>query len=269
MPDRIIRESSLNSPSLAQLSHGAERLFWRITVVADDSGRFDANPLVLKARCFPLLVDQIKTADVAKWMSELSRECIQIYTVNGRQCGAFRNWSKYQRVYGNKSKFPDPPAECGESPQIPADSRSYPISDNRESILDTAVLEMFETQFWKPFPSRKGKKLLKDKAKERFLALSPEDQRLCCAAVKAYARYCQEANRLPKDPPRFINGQDGELWKEFIPAATKQAPERPLPVVRQPSVDPLPLQALRGPTPDEAAALAQFTQRIGQGGPSA
>lgn len=180
MPDRIIRESSLNSPSLAQLSHGAERLFWRITVVADDSGRFDANPLVLKARCFPLLVDQIKTADVAKWINELSRECIQIYTVNGRQCGAFRNWSKYQRVYGNKSKFPDPPAECGELQQVPADSRSYPISDIRESIFDNresintralVIVSGFE-KFWTTYPKKKSK----GDAEKAWNALKPDEQ---------------------------------------------------------------------------------------------
>jgi hypothetical protein len=138
MPSRVIRESALNSPTLAKLSHGAERLFWRLTIIADDAGRFDAHPTVVKARCFPLLVDTLKTADVVKFMSELAADCICLYTVEGRDYGYFRNWVKYQRVYGNASKFPQPPAECGNLPQVPADScsYSYPISENRESILD-------------------------------------------------------------------------------------------------------------------------------------
>lgn len=119
MPDRVIRESALTSETLAKFSAQAERLFWRLTVVADDSGRFDASPLVVKGRCFPLLIDKIKTGDIAKWLHELS-DCIIFYTVNGKAYGAFRNWAKYQRVYGNKPKFPEPPADCGEVPQVPA-----------------------------------------------------------------------------------------------------------------------------------------------------
>lgn len=141
MPSRVIRESALNSPTLAKLSHGAERLFWRLTVIADDAGRFDANPTVVKARCFPLLIDSLKTSEVVKFMTELSADCICLYTVDGRDYGYFRNWLKYQRVYGNNSKFPQPPAECGNLPQVPADScsYSYPISDIRESISDNSI----------------------------------------------------------------------------------------------------------------------------------
>lgn len=140
MPSRVIRESALNSPTLARLSHGAERLFWRLTIIADDAGRFDANPMVVKARCFPLLVDTLKTTDVVKFMTELSGDCILLYTIEGRTYGYFRNWVKYQRVYGNVSKFPEPPAECGNLPQLPATScsYSYPISENRESIIDSS-----------------------------------------------------------------------------------------------------------------------------------
>ena len=138
MPSRVIRESALNSPTLARLSHGAERLFWRLTIIADDAGRFDANPMVVKARCFPLLVDKLKTAEVVKFMGELHGDCILFYTVDGRDYGYFRNWAKYQRVYGNTSKFPQPPADCGDIPQDAATScsYSYPISENRESIID-------------------------------------------------------------------------------------------------------------------------------------
>ena len=70
MPSRIIRESALISRSLDQLSHGAERLFWRLTIVADDYGRFDASHQVIKARCFPLKVDLLKTKEISEWLEE-------------------------------------------------------------------------------------------------------------------------------------------------------------------------------------------------------
>jgi hypothetical protein len=55
MPDRFIRESALTSESVAQLSDFAERLFWRLTTVADDFGWFVANPAVIQGRTMPLV----------------------------------------------------------------------------------------------------------------------------------------------------------------------------------------------------------------------
>lgn len=89
-------------------------------MVADDQGRFDAFPSTVKANCFPRLVDEIKTKEVISWMQELGQECCKYYTVDGAQYGHFVKWAEYQRVYGNKPKFPQPPADCGESPQSPA-----------------------------------------------------------------------------------------------------------------------------------------------------
>jgi hypothetical protein len=51
MPDRVTRESALTSETLGGLSDFAERLFWRLTIVADDAGRFIANPAVIAGRC--------------------------------------------------------------------------------------------------------------------------------------------------------------------------------------------------------------------------
>jgi hypothetical protein len=71
MSNRMIRESALTSPTLARLSHGAERTFWRLTVVADDFGRFNAEPSVVRARCFPLLLEAVKDRAVARWLDEM------------------------------------------------------------------------------------------------------------------------------------------------------------------------------------------------------
>lgn len=120
MPNRIIHEKALRSHTLGRLSAEAERLFWRLTVVADDQGRFDAYPQTVKSDCFPTLIDSIPTKKVLGWLEELGKECCYFYTVDGRPYGYFIKWSEYQRIYGNKTKFPQPPAECGNSPQSPA-----------------------------------------------------------------------------------------------------------------------------------------------------
>lgn len=108
MPNRIIKESALDSEDLDKLSHGAERLFWRLIVVADDFGRFEGSPQVVKARCFPRRVDKLKTSEVEKWMSELSPRIVRFYIAAGRRYGFFVNWLKHQQKRANKSKFPEP-----------------------------------------------------------------------------------------------------------------------------------------------------------------
>lgn len=138
MPNRIIHEKALRSHTLAKLSAEAERLFWRLTAVADDQGRFDAYPQTVKADCFPTMVDDIPTKKVVAWLTELGTECCRLYTVEGRPYGYFVNWSEYQRIYGNKPKFPQPPVTCGDSPQVPALILT-PISTSTTTSTTTSI----------------------------------------------------------------------------------------------------------------------------------
>src|SRR5437899_2293748 len=71
MPSRIIRESATTSRSLNQLSDAGERIFWRLVTVADDHGRFDADPVVLLAKCFPLRAGSWKPSRIEKLRDEL------------------------------------------------------------------------------------------------------------------------------------------------------------------------------------------------------
>lgn len=216
MPNRIIRESALTSHSLAKLSDGAERLFWRLTIVADDKGRFDAYGVTVLSKCFPTLANKLSPLKIGKWLAELSRDHVEFYEVNGRQYGQFCKWAEYQRSYGLKSKFPEPPADCGEIPQSPALIRD-PRIDIRESRIDIgAVRNRFEMEFWSPYPDRNGRKLYKGIALNYYTDLSDPDKQLIAVAVPRYAAYCRKENRLPKDPQRFIKGKDGEMWREWL-----------------------------------------------------
>lgn len=122
MPNRNIKESALISEDLSNLSNGAERLFWRLILVADDFGRFDASPPVVKARCFPTMVDSLRTNEVERWMTELEPSLVRFYLVNGRRYGFFLNWEKHQQRRAKYSKFPDPPALDSTCEQLPADA---------------------------------------------------------------------------------------------------------------------------------------------------
>lgn len=110
MPNRIIRERARSSPTLDAVSAEAERLFWRLTVTADDHGRFDADPRVVLASCFPLRFGRWKPATVRPWMRELVKAgAIQLYEAGGRRYGFFPTWSAHQRRPQGVSKYPAPP----------------------------------------------------------------------------------------------------------------------------------------------------------------
>lgn len=127
MPSRIIRESCRTSETLDRLSDGAERLFWRLTTVADDFGRFEADARIVRANSFPLRTDQIKLATVVKWMRELSDSgAIAFYEVKGKPYAYFVSWGKHQRIRNSVSKFPDPPNGGGQFETI-FEQRAIPV----------------------------------------------------------------------------------------------------------------------------------------------
>jgi hypothetical protein len=115
MPNRIIRDSCKTSPTLAQLSHGAERLFWRLLTWADDFGRFHGDPRAISGACCPLLSDACEQV-VRIWLIELAdADLVRFYhskspesEISSRCYAFFTTWTKHQRVRASESKFPDP-----------------------------------------------------------------------------------------------------------------------------------------------------------------
>lgn len=145
MPSRIIRDSAKTSPSLAALSAEAERLFWRLTLFADDYGRFDGDYRVILAGCFPLLIEKISSDQIAQWCGELEAVgTITFYAFDTRRYGHFPSWFKHQRKYPdrkNGSKFPEPPEVYGSLRENPGDSRFFEgkeskVKDNESKYED-------------------------------------------------------------------------------------------------------------------------------------
>lgn len=101
--------------------------------------------------------------------------------------------------------------------------------------VEELALARFE-DFRKAYPPRDGVKIKPGliRAQELFLKLSPEEQVSCVMAVKAYARDCAASNRKPKDPDNFLQQEEGEPWREYIPSE----PARPVPKP-QPPEEPL------------------------------
>lgn len=115
MAYRSIHSSVSESESLAALTAGAERLFWRALAMSDNYGRLPAEPRKLRARCMPLV--RCSEAQVAGWVEELERVGrARTYLVDGNAFLELLDFDRWQprdflRKRG-KPEFP-PPTENG------------------------------------------------------------------------------------------------------------------------------------------------------------
>lgn len=107
LPNRIIKESICTSEQIDELSQGAEILFYRLMVNADDFGLFDARLKLIASKCFPL-----KSIDSKRLQADLAEICasglVSLYEVGGRTYGRFISWEKHQQIRAKRAKFPLP-----------------------------------------------------------------------------------------------------------------------------------------------------------------
>lgn len=139
MPNRIIKESICTSESLAELSDFEFRLWVGLITQADDAGRGDARPAIIKGRVFPLR-KRVTVKEIDNALHGLAAKgCVSLYMVGGRPYFWFPTWSDHQRIRDVKPKYPGPEdadkketsaADCGNPPQIAADCGLNPIQSN-------------------------------------------------------------------------------------------------------------------------------------------
>lgn len=121
MPNRIIKESLCSSEKIALLTDFEFRLWIGLITQADDTGRGDARPAIIKGHVFPLR-DRITVKDISGALHGLAAKgCISLYEIDGRSYFWFPSWAKHQRIRDAKPKFPAPPSE---EPQAEAENES-------------------------------------------------------------------------------------------------------------------------------------------------
>lgn len=123
---RIIKASAFTSDSISNLSDFQFRLWVGLITHADNVGRGDARPAILKGQLFPLR-DKVRDSDIKKALEALADNgSIFLYEVSGKPFYAFPKWFEHQRLRPDNSKFPAPndsAAVCRNSPQLAADCR--------------------------------------------------------------------------------------------------------------------------------------------------
>lgn len=93
---RAVYPSAATSLSLARCSVEAQLLFTRLIAAADDQGRLQGDPMLVKAQCLPL-VDKATTKAVDRWLTELEKgQMIERYEADSQPLVQITKWHKYQ-----------------------------------------------------------------------------------------------------------------------------------------------------------------------------
>lgn len=224
MPDRMIRDRARRSPTLQAQSDASERAWWRLTITADDYGRFDADAEVLLSDLFPRRPSGWTSRRMRAVLDEWTRTgLVHVYeNGDGRPYGHMVTWFEHQRRRESKPKFPEPPcgelpqsaAKCGESRQFAASSvfRGTDVRGTdvpRDEVVAGAGppqvaaasppgVRVVFSDFWAIYP----RKTAKDTARKAWDKLAPDadlGQRVLGAV--ATQRLCPE---WQKDGGRFI-----------------------------------------------------------------
>lgn len=135
MPKRMLEESIKTSAKIDSLSWFEEVFFYRLIVSADDKGRCDGRPVVLKNLLFPTKENVTKKAVEEAIAKLVSVGLLYRYTVSGMPYLLFPTWEKHQRLRDSKGTYPEPPddvalrqsaATCGNPPQNAASCGEIP-----------------------------------------------------------------------------------------------------------------------------------------------
>ncbi len=182
MPNRIIKETITTSCEIDNLSAEEERFFYRLMVVCDDFGRIDARPEVLRAKCFPLKVDDIKSNDVKKWLKKLVEiGLITLYKAENKPYLYMTKWEKHQQKRAKHSKYPAPD-DGVISDDINSNQLQEDVPENRESRTENTRNDDIENLFkslWQLYPNKKGKAQVKPKKKKELYSLGYDVLKTC------------------------------------------------------------------------------------------
>lgn len=164
MPNRFIKESCRSSKNLDKITDFEERLFWRLITTADDFGRFQACPSLVRASCFPYR--SISLVNIEKALSGLqNNSLIILYSMGDRQYGEFSTWEKHQgKARARYSKYPNrldssmltSVSNCLQMKVVPDNLVHSPNTNTNLDSLNSSESE-FE-QFWKAYPKKIGGK---------------------------------------------------------------------------------------------------------------
>jgi hypothetical protein len=235
MPDRIIRPGILTSDPVNRLSFAGEVFYRRLMSIADDYGRYDGRPTILRAMLYPLQLDKVTEPDIAKWRLETAKAgLVRVYSVENKE---FIEIVKFdQRLRAATSKWPPPPTSAGGCMQARADASESEAETETESIspLPPKGENVFE-EFWAAYPKKVGKGAAEQMWK-RHVKVSVHDRIFASIARhKGSEQWRKDAGQFIPNPATWINQHrwEDEPQNNYAPprvtspvsGAGKRAPE--------------------------------------------
>lgn len=211
MPNRILREGILTSPSVAKLNWAEEVFYRRLMSVVDDFGRYFGDVGMLRAACYPRQLNKVSDSDIGKWLDAVSvAGLVRVYRASDRE--NYIELAKFgQQVRAKKSKFPDPSSECVADAQQVQTNAHLDVSVS-VSVSDVSASADLFARFWEKYPKKKAK----DDARKAFDKRKP-DEALLGRMLAALAVQCASSDWLEADgkfiphPATWLN--DGR-WQD-------------------------------------------------------
>ena len=226
MPTRYLKPGICDSPHFeAVKSPQAEILYYRLLVTVDDFGRFDARPLLIKARCFPIR-EYVTGEMVAAWLDELSdADLIVVYEHAGIAFLQVQRWDNKPR--STESKFPQMNTDTDKCIRLHTSVNQLHTNVPRarpRSARETVTVTGTETvtcashsalngafaEFWKSYPRKKSK----GAAEKAWIKIKPDEQlqdRILQAVerAKTSADWKKEEQFIPY-PASWLNAKGWE-----------------------------------------------------------
>ncbi len=239
MPNRIIKESAFTSDKIAQLSDFEFRLWVGLITQADDAGRGDARPAIIKGRVFALR-ERTTLKDIDNALHTLAAYgCVSLYTVGGKPYYAFPNWAAHQRVRDVKPRYPgaDESDDYDNLPQSAANCgelrpKSNPIQSNPNTESESESKsnpnppisphggsdDAFDV-FWKAYPKKVGKAA----AKKAFRKVKVPLESLLSAIErqKCGSQWSRDNGQYIPNPATWLNQERWEDEEYRTPADSR------------------------------------------------
>lgn len=104
---RLIRRGLLDSERFNALGWQAQSVYFRLLLVADDFGLFDARPAFLRAQLFGMCLDRVREADLQRGLAACEEAgLVRFYAVAGKP---YLMIERYGQRGKGRPKFPLPP----------------------------------------------------------------------------------------------------------------------------------------------------------------
>jgi len=211
MPNRILRDWT-DSETINQISIHAERLFIRLIMKADDYGNYPSNVKIIRAGLFPLLLDQVREADISRFLLELQEAgLVRFYNGEGKEYINILNFK--QRLDKARRKYPPEPFSTDSvdmDNEFPAEDETKRSRNRNETETETDV-EGTRVRSATTSGNKVLKKIFPSDLDAKFQGILSDQQ--YCESIEASGKISKE--KIPELLQDFKSYQKGHHpgWK--------------------------------------------------------